>query len=703
MGMRDMYSAISGLEANSTWLDVIGNNISNVNTIAYKASRLEFASTFSQTLNPGQGDNTGSDMGGINPLQVGLGTRVASIQTLWAEGSLQQTGVSTDVAIQGNGFLVTKNNGNQYLTRAGNLTFDSAGNLTDQNGGLIQGFGATVQYNQTEINSQNGGAGTLVDDVTPLYITNAQLTVNNTNLSAATNIQINPNFVEPASATNQLNFIGNLDSFQQSQAGVTNLGQGIPAAAGVAADPATLPFAMIINVDGGFPAAQDSLNPNKMTWVQGVGDAAAVTGGPASLHIVNDLATGQDPNDLTHTTPVITQAVSLAVVQNPANATGEDFAWNQEPPVTPALTSAQTVYDSTGTAHTVTTVFYQVTDISTNGVNPSPQNQVAYAWYSFDTTGGAAISTANLLGGTGIYEGSATPVAAQLTGYDRGTVGNSYWGDLIYFNSDGSLASTGGAGIVNGNLIQTQSDIYLPAAQPAVLAAAPGVAPDAADPTMTPVSPIPTLGAEIMQIKMNFGTAGFTQGPGVDYDGVNLQTGVPDPDTPLPIGAKTPGTIIGAGRDGLFSDAEGTYQVINGANTYVANSYATTTQNGYADGTLQSLSFNAVGTIEGQFSNGQTTALGQLLMASVENVNGLDSVGNNYYTEGPNAGAQILGTAGTNGMGTIEGGYLEGSNVDLTTELSNMIIAQRGFDVNSRVISVENANLQVLTQLGQGG
>ncbi len=141
MGMRDMYSAISGLEANSTWLDVIGNNISNVNTIAYKASRLEFASTFSQTLNPGQGDNTGSDMGGINPLQVGLGTRVASIQTLWAEGSLQQTGVSTDVAIQGNGFLVTKNNGNQYLTRAGNLTFDSAGNLTDQNGGLIQGFG----------------------------------------------------------------------------------------------------------------------------------------------------------------------------------------------------------------------------------------------------------------------------------------------------------------------------------------------------------------------------------------------------------------------------------------------------------------------------------------------------------------------------------------------------------------------------------
>ena len=81
MGIRDMYSAISGLEANSTWLDVIGNNISNINTVAYKASRVEFAATFSQTLSSGQGDNNGSDMGGVDPEQVGLGTRVASIQT----------------------------------------------------------------------------------------------------------------------------------------------------------------------------------------------------------------------------------------------------------------------------------------------------------------------------------------------------------------------------------------------------------------------------------------------------------------------------------------------------------------------------------------------------------------------------------------------------------------------------------------------
>jgi flagellar hook-basal body protein len=215
------------------------------------------------------------------------------------------------------------------------------------------------------------------------------------------------------------------------------------------------------------------------------------------------------------------------------------------------------------------------------------------------------------------------------------------------------------------------------------------------------VSPIPTLGAEIMQVKMNFGTAGYTQGPGIDPADNNA--GNIGPDTPLPIGAKTPGTIIGAGRDGLISDAEGTYQIINGVNTYVANSHATSSADGWADGTLQSLSFNATGTIEGQFSNNQTVALGQVLMADFTNINGLNSVGNNYYTTGPNTGTRTLGLAGSGNLGTVEGGYLEGSNVDLTTELSNMIIAQRGFDVNSRVISVENANLQVLTQLGQGG
>jgi flagellar hook protein FlgE len=649
MGLRDMFSAISGLQANSTWLDVIGNNIANTNTVAYKASRVEFATQFSQTLNAGTGDNTGSNLGGTDPQQIGLGTRVQSIQTIWTEGAIQNTGNATDVAINGNGFLVSKTGDSTYYTRAGNLTFDSNGNLVDSAGGLIQGFTAQIEYTQTTINSTNGNAV-----AEPLKVTNANLVVDNSNLSAASNIQINPNFVEPAKATSTLNFVGNLDSFQQAQVlAVVENGQ------------ATLPIGL----------AGVTLNANKM------GKNAAYPP-PAGTETVlvenNDLAALQDANNAGHTTAIVTGGVSLNILQAAAQQVNYNFAWSQQPPVTPALTSSQTVYDSVGTPHTITTLFYQVNDLGTANpaINASPLNQVAYAWYSFDTTNGAAVSTATLLGGTGIYEGSGQPIAPNANpadGYDRGIAGTTYEGDLLYFNSDGSLASMGGSEQINGNTIQCAAHVYLPAAQ---VAAPPN--PAAAT---TPVSPIPTLGAEIMDITMNFGTAGYTEGPG----------------------DVAPGTIVGAKRDGLYSDAEGTYQVLNGVNTYVANSHATTSQNGYADGNLQSISFDTTGTIQGQFSNGQTTALGQVLMASFENEGGLNAVGTNYYTTSSNTGAVTLGLANKNGMGAIEGGSLEASNVDLTVELSNMIIAQRGFDVNSRVISVENANLQVLTQLGQGG
>lgn len=119
MGLRDMFSAISGLQANSTWLDVIGNNISNSNTVAYKASRVEFADQFSQTLYGGTAGNQNSGLGGVDPEQIGLGTRVASITTLFTEGALQNTGISTDIAIVGNGFLVAKSGSSTLLTPRG--------------------------------------------------------------------------------------------------------------------------------------------------------------------------------------------------------------------------------------------------------------------------------------------------------------------------------------------------------------------------------------------------------------------------------------------------------------------------------------------------------------------------------------------------------------------------------------------------------
>ena len=195
MSLRAMFSSISGLQSDSTWLDVIGNNIANTNTVGYKASRVEFADQLSQSLSNGTGDNSASGLGGVDPLQVGLGTRVASIQTLFTPGATINTGLSTDISIQGDGFLITKQGDQTFLTRAGNLNFDSNGFLVDQNGGLVQGFNATMQYDKNFINTVSTVPGQ------PLTDDPGRLSLSNTNLSALSDIRIQRDMTLPPKAT----------------------------------------------------------------------------------------------------------------------------------------------------------------------------------------------------------------------------------------------------------------------------------------------------------------------------------------------------------------------------------------------------------------------------------------------------------------------------------------------------------------------
>jgi flagellar hook protein FlgE len=154
--LRAMYSGVSGLRAHEQMLDVIGNNIANVNTVGYKSSSTEFADVLSQTI---QGAGPPQALvGGTNATQVGLGVRVAGIATDFSQGADQQTGRSTDMAVEGNGFFVAHVGGEQMYTRNGSLTFDASGQLVNSDGAVIQGWMADASHN---INS-NGPTGSLV-------------------------------------------------------------------------------------------------------------------------------------------------------------------------------------------------------------------------------------------------------------------------------------------------------------------------------------------------------------------------------------------------------------------------------------------------------------------------------------------------------------------------------------------------------------
>lgn len=146
--MRSMFSGVSGLRSHQTRLDVIGNNIANVNTIGYKASRVTFQEVFSQTLRGSGAPDTSTGRGGTNPMQIGLGMGVASVDMQFTRGSVQRTDNPTDLSIEGEGmFIVRGSNADAYrFTRAGNFTVDKMGNLVASNGMSVYGW----QYHEAD-------------------------------------------------------------------------------------------------------------------------------------------------------------------------------------------------------------------------------------------------------------------------------------------------------------------------------------------------------------------------------------------------------------------------------------------------------------------------------------------------------------------------------------------------------------------------
>ena len=142
--MRSLYSGISGLKNHQTRMDVIGNNVANVNTAGYKASRVIFQDIFSQTVSAGMA-NTGIS-GGTNPMQIGLGIRLSSVDVMHTFAPFGRTDNAFDMMISGDGFFIVEGPEGHYYTRAGNFKLDDEGYLTTGDGMYVMGFTAPLRY-----------------------------------------------------------------------------------------------------------------------------------------------------------------------------------------------------------------------------------------------------------------------------------------------------------------------------------------------------------------------------------------------------------------------------------------------------------------------------------------------------------------------------------------------------------------------------
>lgn len=148
MAQTALFTGLSGLNAHSRQIDVIGNNISNTSTKGFKASRVVFETQFS--LTPTFGTGPRGEFGGTNPSQTGLGVSLNGTQRNHTNGNIQATGITTDLAIEGNGMFILNEGGDQYFTRAGQFDVDAENYLTSPSGGIVQGYGIDESFNIVE-------------------------------------------------------------------------------------------------------------------------------------------------------------------------------------------------------------------------------------------------------------------------------------------------------------------------------------------------------------------------------------------------------------------------------------------------------------------------------------------------------------------------------------------------------------------------
>lgn len=569
-----LFTGLSGLTANSRSLDVIGNNIANSNTTAFKSNRLLFASQFSRNFSIGTvpSENTG----GTNPGQVGLGVTVAGTQRDFSGGALSATGDARDLAIEGDGFFIVSRGGTPYYTRAGAFRQNSTNDLVTISGERVRGYGVDDRFNIVQ--------GALVD----LNIPVGTLTL--------------------AEATRNVNFAGNLNS------------------------------------SGDLPT-------------QG------------SLHTLPalDLLSGPVGTDL------LTLASTLVDIQDPANPGNPLFTAGQRFQVRGATRGTKLVPDAELSVTPTTTVQDLINFLNAAlGINTStPANPDSRApGVSLEPSTGVL----SIVGNTG-----------TVNDFDFVTA------NFRILNSDGSLASTpftpSRLASADGESVRNTFVVF--------------------DSLGTPLNVDLTMVLESRQ--GGSGTTWRYYADSADAAGVMtaLNTGT--------INFDENGRLSGATGFELLLDRTGsgaasplnfTVRLGSESDSVTAlasqsSSLAATFQDGAPLGTLASYSVGANGIITGGFTNGLTRTVGQVALATFSNPEGLVDIGSNLFTPGPNSGTPIIGEPLSLGAGRIVGGSLELSNVDLSQEFINLILASTGYSASSRVISTTDQLMQQLLVLGR--
>lgn len=673
--MRSLYSAVSGLKSHQTKMDAVGNNIANVNTYGYKTQRVTFADTLYQTSSGASAPE--GNRGGVNAKQIGLGVGVAAVDTIFTDQSKQSTGKNTDVALTGDGLFVVKDSSGVYYTRDGSFSFDADGNYVTSAGRFVQGKMATdgklpvMDDNTTKITIQSGKS------MEPMATTSSTYT---------NNVNSNPPGGKVSSIT-----VGYKDGTSES---VTNYDPG--AAIFVHMNTSEGPRRVKADPDIGHTfttgvaagtiykskvASITATGPSTINLTVGKGMYSAINGATTFALNSAGIANGTYSIGSNYTTSKTVLSATAdpshpgSILVNFAPATPTDGITSVSIPDPGTITIAPgdpftvTVPVISGVANTGAKVTMENGEVETMGV---PDH---------------SLTTTNM-DGTTVYTPVFTPT---VTADERNE-------SILYFHNKEvntvTLSTADGTSYTaNKRQDYATNKEYYP-------------------PISTTVTVYDSLGNAhavpiLVGMKEKDSATGnkwiATLASSVLDDGTKLA--MSDVEIQFDLEGKVkpstqPGELTVAYANGA-SSSSGKQKVSIDFSTltqYAGGNTIKNTANGNAQGTLQSLSIDSAGIINGTYTNGVIRAEAQIAVAQFNNAAGLTRVGGNYFQVSNNSGKANVKTASDLGI-TFSPGQLEMSGTDIANEFTEMITTQRGFQSNSKIITVGDEMLETVVNI----
>lgn len=583
-----LFTGLSGLISNSRRLDVIGNNIANVNTTAFKSNRMTFTPTFSRNFSLGTAPSDST--GGSNPGQVGLGVTVAGTQRNFNNGAIGVTGVATDLAIEGDGFFIVNQAGSRLFTRSGSFIRNPENDLITQSGAKVMGFAVDDQFNVID------------GDLVELNIPVGTMTL----AEQTRNVIFNGNL-------NASGEIASTGSVHESRAFYTDALGTTPV---TGATDLTATDIYVSDGAGGFTLAFDSAT-------MALGGSSITVGG--------------------------------------VEKGGKDL----------------------GTAN------FAISAVAVDGADGFGTTFADYVSFldEYLGTDSTAVGTVSDLGGSVTLNGSGQIVVT----------GNEGEVQSLDIETGDMTVNVPGAGLGNPMVMTKTADAN-------------------GESVRTSFVVYDSLGTPLT-IDLSFVLQDTTASGGTTWQFVAESSDNDATDRLLALGE------VSFDSNGRFVSATNQSFSIQRANGAVnpltvnmdfdsgtdavssftdsASNLAAVFQDGSPIGTLGSFSIGEDGTISGSFTNGLTRTIGQVALAKFSNPEGLVDAGDNLFGSGPNSGTPLIAKPRDFGTGRVVGGALELSNVDLSQEFINMILASTGYSAASRVITTTDELITQLLALGR--